>query len=160
QVLRLYDGYDASIFKLYTEEAADLGEVLKRGIPIEARPARAFLRYILQSGKQDDVRRVWDWIQDNSLADDALAPDYGSYLLDQKRWDEARQSWVAYLKDRNGDYPESNLLFNGSFESVPIPAPLDWRFYPLDGTSADRDSVAHSGKWSMKVHFAGRGNLD
>ncbi len=167
RVLQLSGEFDTVAFKLYTEQVPELGEILKRGLPAEPRASQAFLRYLLDldSGERaaslDYVRAVWDWIQEHSLADDKLAGDYVDYLLERGEFDRAAKSWAAHLKERHGDYLESNLLYNGSFESEPTDTTLDWKFMPVAGVIVTRDSAtAHSGKWSLRIRFQGKRNID
>jgi hypothetical protein len=65
------------------------------------------------------------------------------------------------LGTRSGDYRKSSYLFNGGFESEPAPSPFDWNLARAQGVEVARDcTIAGSGKWSLRIKFAGTQNLD
>jgi hypothetical protein len=65
------------------------------------------------------------------------------------------------LGTRSGDYCKSTYLFNGGFESEPAPSPFDWNLARTEGVEVSRDlTTAWSGKYSLRISFAGTQNLD
>jgi hypothetical protein len=49
------------------------------------------------------------------FAVDGLAAEYLDLLLKQRMTEDAVQFWASYLGRLRGDYPDSNVLFNGDF---------------------------------------------
>ena len=74
--------------------------------------------------------------------------------------EEAVRVWASYLGGRRADYPDSNVLFNGDFESAPTGAALDWRITAAAGAVTGReDEGARSGRWSLHISFQGLENV-
>ena len=63
-------------------------------------------------------------------------PGTSDLLLKQRMTEDAVQVWASYLGRRRGDYPNSNLLFNGDFENAPTGGALDWRITAVRGAEA------------------------
>jgi len=122
--------------------------------PPDRRSAQSWLRYLVSRNSLDPARAVWQSILGRSLADDRLASDYVAFLLRQKRFEEAVQSWVAYLGPRRGPYRRTNYLFNPDFETDPTGSPFDWRIESLPSVEITRESHG------LSLRFDGTQNID
>ena len=157
RILEKSGEFDSFIFEAYA--GIPVAGVLDHGLPAAARPAQAYLRTLLRDPEATGTAQVWNWILSRSLADDRLAADYINFLLNHQDYENARDSWAAYLGPPKGPYPQSNSLFNGGFEFEPAGSGFDWKVSELEGVKVSRDSdVRHSGGWSLRLSFDGEGN--
>ena len=85
QILNQVDKYDSDIFEQYTEEAINVSDVLRFGLPQNPRPARAFLSYLIRSGKLDDAQLLWRWMLTRNFADAHGAGEYLASSLPNAR---------------------------------------------------------------------------
>jgi hypothetical protein len=160
QILDQVARYDPEIFKLYTQPLQALSEVLHDGLPENPRPARALLKYLIQTGNVPDVQQTWRWVNARGFADAERANDYVSFLLLKHRPQEAMLAWKDYLGPRADDYGKSSFVFNGGFESEFSASPLDWKIRPTEGVEVSRDDEhPESGKWSLRLRYDGKHNL-
>ena len=112
-------------------------------------------------GSQEEAERVWKWMGERSLEDLRLADEYAGFLVGARQYERAAREWAARGGSCREGYPEENRLFNGSFECEPAGQTLDWRITPVAGAAAGRDgSVASAGRWSLRIDFEGRENLE
>jgi tetratricopeptide (TPR) repeat protein len=161
QVLRGGNIYDEVVFSSYTRFAAGIGQILDHGLPEDRRAARAYLRYLLEQNDLERARAVWKWMGARSLADDPLAAAYTAALLKGGAAGEAAAAWSAYLGPRGRGYRETNLVFNGGFESDFTGCELDWTIEPVKAVEAARDhETSHDGTASLRLRFDGAGNVD
>jgi hypothetical protein len=114
---------------------------IANGIPAEARPARAWMRWLLVNGKPEELLAGWSWIKSKKLADDATAEAYVTELWKRQMYRPATEAWASWAEPGRGD-----LLFNRRFRSTPRPVPLDWHF----GNAAEFE--LHDG---LHIHFTG-----
>jgi hypothetical protein len=160
RILGLIPDYDSVIFSEYARLVDDVEEVFRYGLT-ERRAAKSWLRFLIEAGRREDAQRTWEWVVGHGYADDALAGEYLEFLIRQGHPDLASSGWARYLGTRSGDYCKSNYLFNGGFESEPVPSPFDWNVARTEGAEVSRDlTTAWSGKYSLRISFAGTQNLD
>ena len=92
------------------------------------------------AGSAAAVETAWGWLRGHSYAEDRLAAEYADWLIGQHQPKRAAEVWVECLGGRKGGYPSENRLFNGSFESEPAGAALDWRTARVGKVAVQRDS--------------------
>jgi hypothetical protein len=161
RILTLIPDYDSIIFSEYARLVDDVEEVLRYGLPEDRRAAESWLQFLIQAGRLDDAQRTWDWVAGRGYANDALAGEFVEFLIRQGHPDSAASAWARYLGTRSGDYGKSTYLFNGGFESEPAQSPFDWNLARTQGVEVSRDlTTAWSGKYSLRISFAGTQNLD
>ncbi len=161
RILVLIPDYDSLIFSEYTRLVDQVEDVLQYGLPKDRRAAKSWLRFLIQAGRLDDAQRTWDWVARRGYADDSTAGEYASFLVQQGHPDSAVSAWAQHLGSRAGDYCKSTYLFNGGFESEPAQSPFDWNVARTQGVEVSRDlTSAWSGKYSLRISFAGTQNLD
>ena len=158
--------YDPQAFTLLKEWKFPAATVLS-ALPPGPRPAEAYLRYIMADLDRAvepnlvDAALVWDWMLLRRYVDARLASDYTDFLFRRRQFQEAAQSWAAWLGNRRHDYLQPNRVYDGDFESPPsVPSRLDWKVEKAPDVEVARDSsVAHTGSHSLRIRFAGRENI-
>lgn len=160
RVLAVTDQFDALAFSYFDRMNNDVAQTLREGIPADKRAAQAYFLHLLSLGNSPDAAAGWAWLASHSYADDASADNYVAFLVRNKSYDEALNVWSTEMGNRNGDFPASNALFNGSFEREPVGQVFDWRVQKREGVQLSRDrTTASSGEWSMRVEFEGKENI-
>jgi hypothetical protein len=160
RVLTLLSDFDPIIFSSYTRMGGGIDDVLNYGLPAIARPAQGYFRHLLGQGEIADVQKTWRWLSSHALTDDKLAGEYIDFLLKNREYAAAVETWASQLGERKGSYPISNQLFNGDFETETTGTALDWKIRQADGVEVLRDSaITHQGHWSLRVRFEGKENL-
>ena len=159
RVLKIVPDYDQVIFNYYDRLVPSVEEVLPH-LEDNRRAGQAYFRHLLGAEATGSAAKAWEWLREHSFADDTLAAQYLDLLLKQRMTEEAVPVWASYLGSRRGDYPDSNLLFNGDFESPLTGAALDWRITAVRGAETAReDQGARSGQWSLHISFQGSEDL-
>jgi hypothetical protein len=160
RILALIPDYDSVIFNDYIRVVDRTEDVLRFGLPEGRRAAKSWLQFLIQAGRLGDAQRTWDWVAGHGYADNALAGEYAEFLIRQGHPDSAASAWSQHLGARADDYDKSTYLFNGDFESDPVPSPFDWDVAHTEGVDVTRDcTTASSGKCSLRIRFAGTQNL-
>jgi tetratricopeptide (TPR) repeat protein len=160
RILALIPDYDSVIFNHYIGSVDSAEDVLRLGLPEGGRPAKSWMRFLIQAGRLGDAQRTWDWVVGHGHVDNALAGEYVEFLIRHGHPDSAASSWAQYMGARANDYDKSTYLFNGDLESDPAPSPFDWNVAHAEGAQVTRDcTTAWSGKCSLRISFAGTQNL-
>lgn len=140
----------------YRRVAVD--RVVERALP-DQRSAQAYLGQLVATDRPDDAQRVWRWMTSRGYADEVMARAYFGFLVAKDRGDAAARDWGQYVAGRDGDYPETNRVFNGGFELDPTGSPFDWRIDVVPGVAAGWDSeVRYAGRRSLRLRFDGTTN--
>lgn len=161
RILGLIPNYDSLVFNDYVRFVDHPDDVLRYGLPDDPRAKKAWLEFLIQSGRGDDAQRAWEWIARHGDADDGLAAKYVVFAIREGHPDLALSTWRAYLGTRAIGYGTSNYLFNGDFESEPSQSPFDWAIEKAEGVEVSRDCTSSwSGKCSLRIQFDGSHNLD
>lgn len=162
KMLDLLPEYKELVFDTYLSSRTDVIETLRHGIPQKSPLAQDYFRYLLNHGVAlTDIRKAWDWLQNNSLTDERLAGDYVDWLSSKREYVLAAETWKLSVANYDHAYLNPNLVFNGGFESAPLQSGLDWRLAETSGVTIRRDSsVAASGSSSLQIEFDGKNNID
>jgi tetratricopeptide (TPR) repeat protein len=160
RVLKVVPDYDAVLFGYFDRFGLSTAAVLSQ-IGDDRRAIRAYTQYLIQNREMDPAVTVWDHATAKGFSDDPLTASYLDALLAARRYSEARRDWVRYLgKERAGDYPDRNLLFNAGFEKEPTGSVFDWRIQRSQDFETIREaSAAHEGDYSLHIRFHGTGNV-
>jgi len=76
------------------------------------------------------------------------------------RYEQAQRDWASSLGEARGDFPDKNLLYNGSFERELSGGALDWRILPSDEFETVRDKTfSKQGDWALVIRFQGAANV-
>ena len=161
RILDTVSDYDAVVFTYLDHFLMPNPAPVFISIGLSRRPIRAYTQHLIDIGDMKSARLGWRFAESAHFADNRLVSSYlDAMILRGQRYEEAQRDWVEYLGSAKGDYPESNLLFNGSFEREPTGSPMDWRISSSDSVETSRDeSVAYSGRSSLRIHFAGSENV-
>jgi len=162
KLLELMPQYKQLVFDTYMSARADVLDSLEYGIPQKSQLPQDYFRYLLmQDLPLPGLKKAWEWLQGHSLADGKLAGDYVDFLSKKGEYRLAAETWRLSAGRHEDAYLNSNLVFNGGFESEPLQSGLDWRFSQPDGVRISRDStVAFSGSSSLQIVFDGENNID
>jgi hypothetical protein len=153
--------YYVPAFLTYSRMGLPIADVLSKGIPQRPVAAQAFLRFLMQQGQIADADATWKWMSERCLADPAIASEYIGFLIVKKQAQRAAGIWGDLNHTAVPEYRDTNWIFNGSFEYPLRPSPLDWHIEATENVRADRvRDVAHEGRSSLQLVFAGTDNLD
>jgi tetratricopeptide (TPR) repeat protein len=159
RVLATVPDYDGVLFTAFDHLAPNPDQVLAQ-IGSNKRATISWFQHLLDGDSVPPATAAWRYLFSKNYADDATAAAYIDFLLRKQLYDDARQSWVGYVYNRSRDYPDHNLLFNGSYETNPTGSPFDWRIRPLDQIDTIRDQTnPKDGNWSIHITFRGQSNL-
>lgn len=158
RVLAQVSDYDDTFFDYFDRVQMDPGSVLAE-FGENQRAAQSYAKHLIATGNIDAAQRAWHILQARRFTDDSLTVAYVSGLLEHHRYEAARDDWAA-SRERS-DYPKKNLVFNGDFEQSFSGCPLDWEIKESKDFDTTRDdSMAHEGRWSLKIRFHGDANVD
>ena len=147
------------VFETYQGSGFVFSDTLDYGIPSNETAARAYLRYLIINGDASRCEECWDWIRNRSFADDALAGDYAAFLFRAGEYLKARETWVDYLGERRGGYPEYNLVYNPGMELEFGTCPFDWKLADRSYVRMTREREgAREGRYALHLAFNGREN--
>jgi hypothetical protein len=154
-VLRQVQDYDGAIFLSYLRLGGALDRVLDDGIGADPRAAGEFYRFVAaHPDRAGEVDRTWQWMEARSFVTRPLAIDRAAWLLGRSRPAEASALWQRYVS------PGSPITDPG-FEERPTGEAFDWHVVPCPGVDmASDNSIAHSGRRSLRIRFDAAENLD
>ena len=135
--------------------------ILDEGIPKYGPASEAFLRYLMNSHKIPESQTTWRWIELGGNANDQLAGEYVSFLIEEGDPLEAASAWQQYSVQSSPQYRKTNWVFNGAFDQEPKPCRLDWSLETSKGAQVTRVAKAgHNGGWALRVVFPGDENVN
>ncbi len=159
RVLEVVPDYDAVLFGYFDRFRLSPAAVLSQ-IGDNGRATASYTKSLIHAGKMDAASEAWRYATAKGFSDDRLTASYLDAMLAGRRYSEASLDWIRYLGPARGDYPESNLLFNGGFEREPTGAAFDWRIQPSPDFETTRETTAvHDGKWALRIQFHGTANV-
>ncbi|MBV9303328.1 MAG: hypothetical protein JOY62_03625 [Acidobacteriaceae bacterium] len=155
------DTYYWPAFLTYSRMGLPISRILNDGIPPKPLAAQSFLRFLMEQGRATDAETAWSWIADRSLNDDRITGEYMEFLIGKKQAFRAAESWRELNRSSLPEYLNTNWIFNGSFEFLPRPSPLDWRIEPAESVATNREcNVSRDGRCAMEVAFSAKENID
>jgi hypothetical protein len=162
RLLSFMPTYADLVFGIYRSSEANIVDTLEHGFPQGSRLGQDYFRYLLtQNVSLEDSRKAWDWFRSHSLDDRRLAGDYVDWLSNKGQYILAGEIWRGSAQEYDPAYLNPNLVFNGSFETVPLQAGFDWRLPETPGVRTVNNSpVAFSGSSSLQIEFDGTRNID
>jgi tetratricopeptide (TPR) repeat protein len=168
RLLELSVDYAWPAFGLCTRVFGDPEIILRQVLPAQRDPTLklSLADFLSAQGQSAVADRVWSEIASARVAFPfRLVQPYFQRLLDTGRIDQAEGVWnnlkrlgvVRASKEDSGD----NLVFNGSFEQVPLNAAFDWRFNKLPYVVSDfQDPSASAGAHCLRIDFTVARNDD
>lgn len=158
--LSLVRSYDQVLFRFLRLAGLSVQESLARAVPEEREPLAAFLQTAIRAEGSSSARAVWAKMMSLGLVEPNDLPSYTAKLLEDGWTQEAVDAQQNVAGDRDPEWPQSNRVFNGSFESESLRTPLDWRMRRHKGAELSFDEeVAAKGTRSARIRFPGGENL-
>jgi len=149
--------YDYVFFDYFDKLKLKPSDVLAE-IEQNQRASRSYFEHLMAVNSVDGAQEAWRALRPRGFIDQRLSAMYIACLLRNHLYEAARREWAA--SQQPSDYPDRNLVFNGDFERDFANCPLDWEIQPSENVEITRDdSVAHEGRWSLKIHFQGNSNI-
>ena len=157
RLLSLSSEYAQPTFDLCAHAFGDPDIVLGQVLSPQSDPPLqlAFLDYEAAHGRLDVAARIWSGISTARLPFNLVQP-YFLRLLDAGEIEQAETVWNDLLRQGaiSANEPRDNLVFNGSFERVPINAGFDWQFSKLPYIHTDfADPSAAAGAHCLRLDF-------
>jgi O-antigen ligase/tetratricopeptide (TPR) repeat protein len=152
--------FNTEVFEEYEKRRIPVEDVLRFGLPSEPTILDAYLRAQIKQERVAEAITVWNWLLTRDHADVSLANDFVEFLIAKDKPNAAMHEWARYVEGRTKGYPETELVFNGDFESDATGGRFDWRIDRVAGVEVDFDTdTRHSGARSMRLRFDGTENL-
>jgi len=130
------------------------------GILPEDKYARLVLMRFLvgrEAVDQELLKRQWGKLFESSDIPTIVEGEfYVRYLLDKKRFGEARQEWIRL----NGEDAFESLVWNGEFESPMTGRMLDWKYDHQRVHSAEGRGETRGAERIVRVEFEGQENIN
>jgi hypothetical protein len=159
RLLSLSAEYAQPTFALCAHAFGDPDIVLGQVLSPQSDPALqlAFLNYEANHGQLEVATRIWPGISTAHLPFDLVQPFF-LRLLDAGEIEQAETVWNDLRRQGTISAPANeaadNLVFNGSFERVPLNAGFDWQFGKLPYINTDfADPSAAAGAHCLRVDF-------
>jgi tetratricopeptide (TPR) repeat protein len=151
------DDYDYVFFDYFDQLKLKPSDVLAE-IEQNRRASRSYFEHLIAVNSVDGAQEAWPMLRARGFIDQHLSAMYIACLLRNHLYEAAQQEWAASQQPSN--YPDRNLVYNGDFERDFTNCPLDWGIQPSENVEVSRDdSVAHDGRWSLKIDFQGNSNI-
>jgi tetratricopeptide (TPR) repeat protein len=146
---------DDFLFQYYERYVAD-APLVTRALAADRRSLSAWFLRLQARRDSKDASLAWAEMDRRKFTDVPLAASYVAFLLDQRRYEEARQVWLKAAPPG----PAGDRIYNGGFEQDPSGCRLDWTLASIPGAEIERDtSVAKEGSFSLCVRFRNSGNV-
>ena len=157
RLLSLSAEYAQPTFDLCAHAFGDPDIVLGQVLSPQSDPALklAFLDYEAAHGRLDVAARIWSGISTAHLPFNLVQPFF-LRLVDAGEIEQAETVWNDLRRQGaiSANEATDNLVFNGSFERVPINAGFDWQFAKLPYIHTDfADPSAAAGAHCLRLDF-------
>lgn len=149
--------YDYVFFNYFDQLKLKPSDVLAE-IAQNRRASRSYFEHLIEVNSVDGAQEAWHALRVRGFIDQHLSAMYIACLLRNHLYEDARREWAA--SQQPSDYPNRNLVYNGDFERDFTNCPLDWGIQSSENVEISRDdSIAHDGRWSLKIDFQGNSNI-
>jgi tetratricopeptide (TPR) repeat protein len=153
-----------TIVALCWRATGNVSLIFDQALPADAGVQFAFLRVLTQQHENDAADEAWHRINSRQVSVGRLALPYFDYLIKERSPLRLDQAW-SELTDNEpelGAYGRTdNLIVNSGFELPLLNGGLDWRHEPAENVDVALDnSVAHSGKYSLRLSYHGQAAYD
>ncbi len=153
------DDIDRAAFADLEYRKVPVGDALRDALP-DCRSVQAYFGELLHGDSAGDVVEAWDWMLARGDGDDDLGRRYVDFLVAKNEPDAAARGWAAYVRGRSLGYPDTNLVFNGGFDTEPSGCRFDWRVDRRAAAAAIEfdPAVRRTGARSLRLRFDGSAN--
>jgi tetratricopeptide (TPR) repeat protein len=162
QLLEVRPEYLGPTFRLCLRATGDPQQVYSEVVPQGKDPAlrTAFLTFLTATGDLGGAMRIWQQMVagPNRPTDLPSVKLFLDFLIDHNQISSARTIWddLARLGLVVKDVPTEpgNLIYNGSFEQLPLNTGFDWRYNEGSDLLFDfSDPYAYQGSRSLRIEF-------
>jgi hypothetical protein len=113
--------------------------------------------YLIGQEMTADATKAWQYCVKAGFGDDILAGAYVDGLVRAKHFEQARIEWVRYLGAKRVEM--KSRIFNGGFETDPLPTVMDWHFESTEDAAVSRGGEAHDGQEALQIQYSGKANV-
>ncbi|MEQ1885621.1 MAG: hypothetical protein ABL967_11210 [Bryobacteraceae bacterium] len=145
--------FDDVLFFYVQRFASPQDKLLGGLIPLDARAARAWLKWSRRNTSADQFVETWKWMRANSLLDEASRSLAVQSLWEFKRLPEARTAWKDLSESLPQQGKDREILTNSRFDQEPMRVPFDWHW-------EEGPSVQYRQEDGLDVRFLGETNID
>jgi pentatricopeptide repeat protein len=168
RLLELSPEYASTTFNTCLRALGNPELILQKVLPSGTNPALKlqYADFLSTHGEADFSYRVWlEAVAPARLFPFSLARAYLEHLLDLGRYKEAFDVWQDMVRlgivDQSLSQESDNLVFNSSFEQVPLDSGFDWHYWAAPYVSLDfSDSRAYEGARCLRLDFTVKQNED
>lgn len=160
RILSMVRTYDQILFRFLRLSGLSVEETLDKAVPHTREPLAAYLQNTIRTERSVAAQTVWKKMAELELLTPEDLPAFTQKLLKDGYSRAAVEAQRLVAGDRDPDWPEGNLVFNGGFEEDPLGTDLDWQLRRHNDVkvSFDEDVVAE-GQRSLRIDFPGTENL-
>jgi O-antigen ligase len=145
--------YETAAFDQYQRRQIPVDDILRYGLPELPRAFRSYLHSLLPQNRAAEAATTFAWMVPRGYVDIDAANEYLYFLIGKRTPEAAVAAWTRWAGARSKDYPQTNRVFNGDFESDPVRSPFDWSLQSTPAIQVAIDpQVAHSGSRSLRIH--------
>lgn len=134
-------------------------------IPARRDVLSAYLDYLVQTGRLDAAKRVWQRLM---ASPDAFDTDAAFRYFDALRDTHQVNGLVTVWADLERHDPvrfhvepgSGNLITDGSFEQAILNGGFGWRAVAIEGAKIRVDAATQDGARAVEIEFAGTANVD
>jgi hypothetical protein len=118
--------------------------------------------FLLKHGQTLEAARLFERVDREARIGSPASSEFIDSLVKSRELGLARRLWIGLVSgstDSGADTRDTSIMWNGGFESEPIPglAQFDWSLGPSDYAAISVDnSNAHQGSRSLRIDLAGR----
>jgi Tfp pilus assembly protein PilF len=161
RLLELDPAYAPAAFHLCLGSLGDPQLILQKVVPKGHGPGvkLAYLNFLTTNELGDQAQQVWaQVVAEGTRFPLSAATPYIDHLLEIGHVDEARSAWRDLEKlgvvSKPATDEAANLVFNGSFDQMPLNTGFDWRYAASQNIALDfSDPTPHSGKTCLRIEF-------
>jgi len=160
RVLALVPDYDDYLFGSFTRWGMPISDVLELGLPHDLRAVHAYARFLARAQDAERLDPLWTWMSSRFPPDRKLVYSYLEFLINQRRFDDAKQTTIAHLGRRREDLAGENLIYNSDFEFDLEGNPLDWQIREVSGAQVRFVRGGNNSGRVLRIEFDGKENVN
>ena len=160
RILALVPDYDDYLFGSFTRWKMPVADVLELGLPRDRRAVHAYARFLASSQDAERLDPLWRWLCSVFPPDRKLVYRYLQFLIDKRRFDDAKQTTISHLGRRQEDLSGSNLIYNSDFELDLEGNPLDWQIREVNGAQVRFVRGGENSGRVLRIEFEGTENVN
>ena len=160
RILALVPDYDDYLFGSFTRWKMPIADVLELGLPRDLRAVHAYARFLARSQDAERLDPLWTWMSSRFPPDRKLVYSYLQFLIDQRRFEDAKQITIVHLGRRQEDLAGANLIYNAEFRSELEGNPLDWQIREVSGAQVRFVRGDNDSRRVLRIEFDGKENVN